>query len=68
MTKASIRKYRLFPEDESGAVTVDWVVLTAAVAGLSLVVLIPVLSTIESASNTANVTLQSASSQASETN
>lgn len=29
----------LFLEDESGAVTVDWVVLTAAVVGLGIAVL-----------------------------
>jgi hypothetical protein len=28
--------------DESGAVTVDWVVLTAAVIGLGMVVLLPI--------------------------
>lgn len=31
-----------FPMDESGAVTVDWVVLSAAVIGLGMVVLVPV--------------------------
>lgn len=31
-----------FLADESGAVTVDWVVLSAAVVGLGMVVLIPV--------------------------
>ena len=31
-----------FGQDDSGAVTVDWVVLTAAVIGLGMVVLIPI--------------------------
>jgi Flp pilus assembly pilin Flp len=31
-------KFSAFLKDESGAVTVDWVVLTAAVVGLGLVV------------------------------
>ena len=30
--------FKSFKNDESGAVTVDWVVLTAAVAGLGLAV------------------------------
>ena len=29
-------------KDESGAVTVDWVVLTAALVGLGMIVLIPI--------------------------
>ena len=31
-------KFSAFLKDESGAVTVDWVVLTAAVVGLGLIV------------------------------
>jgi len=31
-----------FGKDESGAVTVDWVVLTAAVIGIGMVVLVPI--------------------------
>lgn len=31
--------FKSFKNDESGAVTVDWVVLTAAVVGLGLVVM-----------------------------
>ena len=31
-----------FLKSESGAVTVDWVVLTAAVVGLALVALLPI--------------------------
>ena len=38
----------LFGKEESGAVTVDWVVLTAAVVGLGMVVLIPIAFTTDS--------------------
>ena len=31
--------FKAFASDESGAVTVDWVVLTAAIVGLGLVVM-----------------------------
>ncbi|RID92205.1 pilus assembly protein [Gemmobacter lutimaris] len=31
--------FKSFKNDESGAVTVDWVVLTAAIVGLGLVVM-----------------------------
>lgn len=31
-----------FGKDESGAVTVDWVVLSAAVIGIGMVVLVPI--------------------------
>ncbi len=33
---------KTFCRDECGAVTVDWVVLTAAIIGLGMVVLIPI--------------------------
>lgn len=33
-------KFSAFLKDEAGAVTVDWVVLTAAVVGLGLVVMV----------------------------
>lgn len=33
-----------FLTDETGAVTVDWVVLTAAIVGLGMVVLAPIFS------------------------
>lgn len=39
-----------FSEDESGAVTVDWVVLTAALVGIALVVIRTVQVGIEEAS------------------
>jgi len=34
--------FRIFRKAESGAVTVDWVVLTAALIGLGMLVLIPI--------------------------
>lgn len=37
-----MQKLHDFWRSESGAVTVDWVVLTAAIVGLGLVVLIPI--------------------------
>ncbi len=36
---AFIKLFKTFAADESGAVTVDWVVLTAAIVGLGLVVM-----------------------------
>ena len=42
------RSLNLFGKDDSGAVTVDWVVLTAAVVGLGMVVLIPIAFTTDS--------------------
>ena len=35
--------------DESGAVTVDWVVLTAAIIGIGLLIMIPVFATADGA-------------------
>jgi Flp pilus assembly pilin Flp len=34
-----LRKFRQFRADTSGAVTVDWVVLTAAIVGLGIAVI-----------------------------
>jgi Flp pilus assembly pilin Flp len=34
--------FKAFRRDESGAVTVDWVVLTAAIVGLGMVVMVVV--------------------------
>ena len=40
MMTLKLRKlFKNFKSDESGAVTVDWVVLTAAIVGLGLVVM-----------------------------
>jgi Flp pilus assembly pilin Flp len=35
----ALSKFNTFVSDESGAVTVDWVVLTAAIVGLGLAVM-----------------------------
>lgn len=40
MTKTAIRRF-LF-KDEDGAITVDWVVLTAAIIGMGMLVLTPI--------------------------
>lgn len=48
MIFASIKS---FSSDESGAVTVDWVVLTAAIVGLGLAVLAVVGGGVENLSN-----------------
>jgi hypothetical protein len=37
-----IRQIKLWTRDEAGAVTVDWVVLSAAIIGLGMMVLIPI--------------------------
>ena len=44
----TLNSFRYFINDESGAVTVDWVVLTAAVVGLGIVVMDTVGTGIES--------------------
>ncbi len=41
-----------FFRDESGAVTVDWVVLTGAIVGLGFVVLIPIAYSADSSATT----------------
>ena len=51
-----------FANDESGAVTVDWVVLTAAIVGIAIAVITLISSGIEDASNGINNELNSASS------
>ena len=47
-----MQKILTFFRGEDGAVTVDWVVLSAAIIGLGMVVLIPVALSTESATNT----------------
>ena len=44
-----VNPIKVFQDDDSGAVTVDWVVLSAAVIGLGLVVLMPIAFSTESA-------------------
>ncbi len=46
-----------FNSDESGAITVDWVVLTAAIVGLGLLVLVPIAFSANSASNVVGQTI-----------
>jgi Flp pilus assembly pilin Flp len=43
--------FKAFAKDETGAVTVDWVVLTAALIGIGMLVLMPVAFSADSASN-----------------
>jgi len=50
-----------FTKDESGAVTVDWVVLTAAIVGIALAVIGLISSGVEDASTGINDELQTAS-------
>ena len=46
-----INNYVAFVWAEDGAVTVDWVVLTAAVCGLGLLLLIPIGAAINATNN-----------------
>lgn len=50
-----------FTKNESGAVTVDWVVLTAAIVGIGLAVILLISGGIEDASSGINDELQTAS-------
>lgn len=51
---------KTFAADESGAVTVDWVVLTAAVVGLGLAVMFVVSGGVEDLSSDINTSLTDA--------
>jgi Flp pilus assembly pilin Flp len=51
-----------FKNDESGAVTVDWVVLTAALVGLGLAVITVVAGGLNTAANAINTDLNNANS------
>jgi Flp pilus assembly pilin Flp len=55
-----IRMLKLFSQDESGAVTVDWVVLTAAIVGLGLVVITTIRPGIENTATYIDATLDAA--------
>lgn len=46
-----VNPIKVFQDDDSGAVTVDWVVLSAAVIGMGLVVLMPIAFSTESATS-----------------
>ncbi len=52
--------WKNFKNDESGAVTVDWVVLTAALVGLGLAVILAIQPGIEQAAQNINTDLQNA--------
>lgn len=41
-------RFRILLRDEDGAVTVDWVVLSAAIIGLGMIVLAPIAFTTDS--------------------
>ena len=50
MQGTTVKARKSFWKDEAGAVTVDWVVLTAAVVGMATLVLVPVATGTESVS------------------
>ncbi|MCK4861329.1 MAG: hypothetical protein KAS85_05390 [Rhodobacteraceae bacterium] len=56
-----MKKLNNFIKDESGAVTVDWVVLTAAIVGIAIAVITVISSGVEDASEGINDELQTAS-------
>ncbi len=54
-----MKTFTNFLNDESGAVTVDWVVLTAAIVGLGIAVLTTISSSVEDVANTIDTQLNS---------
>ena len=60
--------FKKFHNDESGAVTVDWVVLTAAIVGLGLVVVMTVSNGLDGAATTLVNDLGTSMTEASGTN
>ncbi|MGL4320260.1 MAG: Flp family type IVb pilin [Paracoccaceae bacterium] len=52
--------FKHFAKDEDGAVTVDWVVLTAAIVGLGLVVMTTIRPGITGAATAINTSLNNA--------
>lgn len=52
--------FKHFAKDEDGAVTVDWVVLTAAIVGLGLVVMQTIRPGIQGAADSIDANLDSA--------
>ncbi len=56
-----MKLFTKFANDESGAVTVDWVVLTAAIVGIAIAVITLISGGIESAANGINTELGNAS-------
>jgi len=57
-----MKLFTKFANDESGAVTVDWVVLTAAIVGIAIAVISLISGGIQDASNGINNELSTASS------
>ena len=55
---------KTFKNDESGAVTVDWVVLTAALVGLGLLVIAAIRPGLNTAAESINTGLTTAGTQA----
>jgi Flp pilus assembly pilin Flp len=55
--------FKRFKNDEAGAVTVDWVVLTAAIVGLGLVVMNTIRPGIEGAADVIASDLEDAASR-----
>ncbi|MGP3698784.1 Flp family type IVb pilin [Rhodobacter sp. NSM] len=53
--------FKNFRNDEDGAVTVDWVVLTAAIVGLGLLVMGTVKGALETAASTISSNIEAAS-------
>jgi len=56
-----MKLFTKFANDESGAVTVDWVVLTAAIVGIAIAVISLISGGIQDASNGINDELSNAS-------
>ncbi len=57
-----MKLFTKFANDESGAVTVDWVVLTAAIVGIAIAVITLISGGIEDAANGINAELMNAQS------
>ncbi|SEN05554.1 hypothetical protein SAMN04488103_1034 [Gemmobacter aquatilis] len=55
--------FKSFKNDESGAVTVDWVVLTAAIVGLGIVVINTISPAIDSTASQIAADLDSAATR-----
>jgi Flp pilus assembly pilin Flp len=54
---------RAYLRDEDGAVTVDWVVLTAALVGLALAVIVAITPGLQNAAGAINEDLSNANNQ-----
>lgn len=57
-----MQQLKAFTNDESGAITVDWVVLTAAIVGIAIAVITLISGGIQDAANGINDELRNASS------